>query len=92
MHKADLPVDKQRTGCDQHRYIPILLAKFAEPVDMDHGDAVVYKMGHNQFVNGDPEFNASYISSKEIHACHDKTALVDDFALDLRLQHKARFV
>jgi hypothetical protein len=45
-----------------------------------------------QFVNGDPELNPDYISSQEIHACKDKTALVDELALDLRKQHNGRFV
>ena len=90
-HKADLPVATQRTGCDTHRYIPILLSKFAQPVDMD-GDAVVYQIGNNQFVNGTPANYSTHISSAEIHACNDKTVLVDDFALDLRLQHGGRFV
>jgi hypothetical protein len=45
-----------------------------------------------QFINGDPDKNFDHISSAEIHACTDKTALVDEFALDLRKQHNARFV
>jgi hypothetical protein len=45
-----------------------------------------------QFINGDPEKNFDHISSAEIHACTDKTALVDEFALGLRKQHNARFV
>jgi CRISPR/Cas system-associated exonuclease Cas4 (RecB family) len=90
-HRADLPVETQRTGCGQHRYIPILLAKFAKPVDIVPG-GVVYEMDGKQFVNGTPATNPKHLSSAEIHACTDKTALVDDFALDLRLQHGGRFV
>jgi CRISPR/Cas system-associated exonuclease Cas4 (RecB family) len=90
-HKADLPVDIQRTGCDLHRYIPILLSKSATPVDLVPG-GVVYEMNGKQFVNGTPANHPSHISSSEIHACNDKTVLVDDFALDLRLQHGGRFV
>ena len=52
---------------------------------------VVYADG-KQFINGDPDKNFDHISSAEIHACADKTALVDEFALDLRKQHNARFV
>ena len=52
-----------------------------------------YKMADGkQFVNGDPDKNFDHISSAEIHACADKTALVDEFALGLRKQHNARFV
>jgi CRISPR/Cas system-associated exonuclease Cas4 (RecB family) len=91
VRQADLSVDDQRTGCDSHKYIPILLTKFAQPVDaVDHG--VVYEMDGKQFINGAPTVDPRFISSAEIHACKDKTALVDDFALDLRLQHGARFV
>jgi hypothetical protein len=91
VHKKDIPVSDQRTGCDFHRYIPILLAKFAKPVDMVDG-GVVYEIDGKQFVNGTPATNPKHISSAEIHACQDKTALIDDFALDLRLQHGGRFV
>jgi len=91
VHQNDIPVATQRTGCDTHRYIPILLSKFAQPVDM-MDDAVVYQIGNNQFVNGTPANHSTHISSAEIHACNDKTVLVDDFALNLRLQHGGRFV
>ena len=91
-HGKDLPVIKQREGCDSHRYIPILLAKFAHPVDMD-GDAVVYQMDDGkQFVNGTPLVNADWINSEEIHACKDKIMLTDELALKLRKKHNGRFV
>lgn len=91
-HKTNLEIDKQRAGCADHRYIPILLAKFAKARDTDHGGAVVYQMGHEQMVNGDPAFNRDHISSAEIHACKDKMMLVDYEALELRKKHNARFV
>jgi len=91
VHQNDIPVPTQRTGCDSHRYIPILLAKFAKPVDMVD-DAVVYEMDGKRFFNGTPATSPKHISSAEIHACKDRTALIDDFALDLRLQHGGRFV
>jgi len=91
VHQNDIPVPTQRTGCDSHRYIPILLAKFAKPVDMVD-DAVVYEMDGKRFFNGTSATSPKHISSAEIHACKDKTALIDDFALDLRLQHGGRFV
>jgi hypothetical protein len=90
-HRADLPIDTQRTGCDLHRYIPILLSKSATPVDLVPG-GVVYEMDGKQFVNGDPDKNSDYISSQEIHACKDKIMLVDQHALELRKQHNGRFV
>ena len=72
-HSRDLSVSEQRTGCDFHRVIPILLANWAEPIDAPDG-AVLYrnKITGNQFLNGPrPE---GY-SSDEIHACADKRAL-----------------
>jgi hypothetical protein len=89
--QKDLPVLEQRQGCDKHRYIPILLAKTSQVVDMD-GDSVVYEMNGKRFVNGNPADNPDHISSDEIHACKDKTALVDEFALDLRKKHNGKFV
>jgi hypothetical protein len=92
-HGVDLSTNEQRKGCSRHRYIPILLAKTALPADSTEDYGVVYKTPEGkQFVNGNPEVNPDYISSAEIHACADKTALVDEFALDLRKQHNARFV
>ena len=90
-HQKDLSVANQLDGCKMHRFIPILLHKFAQPADMN-GDAVVYQMGDKQFVNGTPTNNKTHISSAEIHACKDKTVLVDDFALGLRLEHGGTFV
>jgi hypothetical protein len=89
--QQDITIDTQRVGCERHRYIPILLEKFAQPTDMVD-TAVVYQMGDKQFVNGDPGVNRTYLSSPEIHACKDKTALTDIIATSLRLQHEAKFV
>jgi hypothetical protein len=92
-HGIDLATDEQRMGCNSHRYIPILLAKTATPVDSTADHGVVYQMADGkQFVNGDPELNPDYISSQEIHACKDKVMLVDQQALELRKQHNGRFV
>jgi CRISPR/Cas system-associated exonuclease Cas4 (RecB family) len=90
-YDKDLPVTKQRTGCSSHRYIPILLAKTAHPVDMV-GDAVVYQLGDKQFVNGDPAIDVAHLASAEIHACKDKSALVNEFVTDLRKEWKGKFV
>jgi hypothetical protein len=90
---TDLTTDQQRKACSKHQYIPILLAKTASPVDVTENNGLIYEMTTGvQFVNGDPAVNPDYISSQEIHACTDKTALVDKFALHLRKQHNGRFV
>jgi CRISPR/Cas system-associated exonuclease Cas4 (RecB family) len=90
-HSKDLPAVKQRNGCDSHRYIPILLAKTAHPVDMV-GDAVVYQMGDKQFINGNPSINPGHLASAEIHACKDKIMLVNEMATELRKQWEGKFV
>jgi hypothetical protein len=69
-----------------------LLAKTAHPVDMD-SDGVVYEMADKKrFVNGNPAKNPDHIASQEIHACADKSMLVDDQCIRLRKQHSGKFV
>jgi hypothetical protein len=68
---ADIPLDAQRAGCGDHRYIPVLLEKFASPADADPaGNTVTYTTPQGSFVNGAPGF-----SSAEIRAAQDKRAL-----------------
>lgn len=72
-YERQLPEALQRTGCDAHRVIPILLDRWATPTDYADG-AVVYcnTITGNSFINGPrPE---GY-SSAEIHACADKAAI-----------------
>jgi hypothetical protein len=45
-----------------------------------------------RFTNGDPNKNPDHLSSQEIHACGDKTILVDEQCLELRKQHGGKFV
>jgi hypothetical protein len=72
----------QRTGCDDHRVIPILLERFATPVDSD-GTSVTYRMADGKtFVNGPkPGF-----SSAEIRAAVHKQTLTDLQVAELREQ------
>ena len=51
--KTDLPLHKQHAGCGQHRYIPIMLEKVAEGIDVVDGE-VVYRVleGGGTFRNG----------------------------------------
>lgn len=85
-YEAEIPQDAQREGCDGHRYIPILLERFAKPVDTE-GDAVVYQMADgSKFLNGDPAEYGAHISSREIHAVQDKSSLTDVRVVEMRLQ------
>ena len=91
-HQTELTVDQQRKGCENHRYIPILLTKIAKPVDMD-GDAVVYQLDDGQqFTNGDPKVNPKHLASTEIHAVKDKSVLVHENIMKIRIQYDGRLV
>lgn len=73
-HSYVLPLSAQRVGCGQHRYIPILLERFAEYQGTPDGENPQYKntLTGNTFSNGSPGYD-----STEIRACADKRALGD---------------
>jgi PD-(D/E)XK nuclease superfamily len=76
LHRADVDLATQRTGCAGHRYIPILLGRIGEQVGaMDEPDgnaAVRYRMADGrEFVNG----AAPAFASSEIAAAQNKAAL-----------------
>ena len=76
-HNQRLSVAEQKSACQSHRYIPALLANFADAVDADtEANWVKYRhraTGH-EFINGLPWEG---FESDEIHACEDKAALGD---------------
>ena len=54
---------------------------------------IAYEMADGKrFTNGDPAKNPDHLSSQEIHACADKTILVDEQCLEIRKQHGGKFV
>jgi hypothetical protein len=68
-----MDIAQQKEGCQEHRYIPILLANFAEMLDGNsEQNWVKYRntLTGAEFYNGD-------LSSAEIHACQDKRAIGD---------------
>lgn len=71
-----ITLETQRTGCDQHRYIPILLERFATQSDYVNGD-VVYETEAGPFVNGNP--NNGALASQEIRDCEQKVMLADAY-------------
>ena len=92
VHARNVSDKVQRDGCSHHRYIPILLAKTAKPIDMD-GDAVVYQMADGkQFINGDPAVNPKHLASTEIHAAKHKSLLVDEDLIKIRIEFDGKFV
>jgi hypothetical protein len=93
-HGADIGEATQRSGCADHRVIPILLERVGELVQASP-EAVTYRMADGrEFTNGDPSRNPAHISSAEIHACGDKAALPeqanDPFILDMRANFGGR--
>ena len=72
--------------CSDHRYIPILLEKFAEMTDASEKENWVKyknKLTGNEFYNGD-------LSSDEIFDCEDKRALGDPDVQDIRYTFDAK--
>ena len=82
MHGQDLPIERQRVACDQHRYAPILLERFAKQKDYVNGD-VVYETEAGEFVNGDPSNGA--LASQEIRDCEQKVMLADCYRIKREL-------
>ena len=89
-HQDAIPLDFQAQGCDAHRYIPILLERFAEVTDASHEDNWVkyrLKSGQGEFVNG---ALPDGLESAEIHACEHKDMLADETVQMLRTQLGAK--
>jgi hypothetical protein len=81
-HGMDISQTAQRIGCDGHRYIPILLERFAKQSDYVNGD-VVYETETGPFVNGDP--NNGALASQEIRDCVQKVMLADCYRIKSEL-------
>jgi hypothetical protein len=81
-NESQIPIAGQRIGCGQHRYIPILLERFATQKDYVNGD-VVYSTPTGDFANGDPANGA--LSSEEIRACEQKVMLPDAYRIKCEL-------
>lgn len=88
-HAYDLSLDEQSAACPDHRFIPSLLARFAEVVDSD-GDSVRYRntLTGREFVNGPAP---GYLSA-EIAAADDKRALGDPVTDALRAEFDGHIV
>jgi hypothetical protein len=69
---ATIPTPVQRTGCSQHRYIPILLEKFATQTDYVNGDVVYTDSIGLPFANGD---GPGALTSYEIRTAESKSML-----------------
>lgn len=65
---ADVPLDAQRAGCDQHLYIPALMKRWGEAVDASEADGwVAYRAADGlEFRNG--PWGQSSFTSRELAA------------------------
>jgi hypothetical protein len=91
-NKVDLSVADQKDACTEHRYIPILLKNWADPVDADAElNFVQYQLKSDgfAFINGAP---VDGFSSQELYALQDKTMLSCQKLLELRKQFDGRLV
>jgi hypothetical protein len=77
-----IPVPVQRNGCQSHRYIPILLERFATQADYVNGDVIYTDANGATFANGD---GPGALTSQEIRDLEQKTMLGDVAAMKLQL-------
>lgn len=71
-HEADPTIDAQRQACSSHRYIPILLERFAKQTDYVNGDVMYVDNTGTPFGNGE---NVGSMKSRDIRALKDKTVI-----------------
>lgn len=99
-HKADIPADAQRVGCQQHRFIPILLERIGEYQGTPDGVNPVYtnKATGKPFANAEvfevssdgSDKRIPAYSSIEIRVTEDKRALGDEGVQAIRAEFGAR--
>jgi hypothetical protein len=80
--EVGLIAQRESHRCSSHRYIPILLERFAKQKDYVNGD-VVYEQEHGTFANGQGD---GALSSLEIKACKQKEMLTDAAAMTAALR------
>lgn len=88
---ADIPLDAQREGCAEHRYIPALLARWGEAVDASEAEGwVEYKAADGLVFRNGPWGPGSY-SSRELEKA-SPGLLRDSQFLALRAKYEGRVV
>jgi hypothetical protein len=79
--QSEIPLDVQPAGCDEHRYIPALLERFAEVVDAKNDGQVVIFYRNRQ---SGQTFNQPQYLSREIRAAVRKDVLGDPMSAALK--------
>jgi hypothetical protein len=69
-HDGEVPLEFQRTGCADHRFLPPLLERIGKPVDANEAGVAYQAPDGRTFINGSAGW-----SSAEIRACTDKRFL-----------------
>lgn len=86
----DIPLDTQRTGCEEHRYLPPLV-RFAEPVDADPAaNWIEYRMPDGRTFRNGARADGGY-ASDELRVL-DPTLIGDAFVEEIRRTFDARAV
>lgn len=85
LYQQDIPTEFQRTGCDEHRYIPVLLERIAEIVEVAEPQALEPEEGPRSpwmrwrnKVTGKTFEQPRYLS-RELHDARDWRVIGDDF-------------
>lgn len=87
-HGPAVPLEFQRTGCGEHRFIPVLLERIGKPVDVVGATDVVYQAPDGgTFTNG----AAPGWSSAEIRACADKRFLTQAASMEDVQQWRSQY-
>lgn len=89
--KSDIPLDAQRAGCGEHRYIPALLKRWGEVIDASEADGWVEYKAADGFLFRNGKRGAGSFESSELAAA--TPALIRDTAAnELRAAFDARIV
>jgi len=77
---ADIPLDVQREGCDEHRYLPRLVENLLELVEAE-GNVVTWRNKTNGALIRQPDY-----ASHEIHAATDKRFLGNEWIASMKAE------
>lgn len=81
---STIPLDAQREGCDQHRYIPALLAKWGEAVDASEAEGWIEYRAADGLIFRNGAWAAGSYTSRELAACATPAVLRDAQFLAIR--------
>ncbi|HEY1142280.1 MAG TPA: hypothetical protein VGE88_19055 [Lysobacter sp.] len=77
--QSDVPTDAQAEGCEHHRYIPALLAKWGEAVDASETEGWVEYHSADGFTFRNGEWGEHSFTSKELHAASPELLRDEEF-------------